>query len=60
VGLHEQPYIWTDAPTVLREGMIIALEPGVYEPDLGGIRQEVSLLVTADGAEVLSHNALSL
>jgi len=60
VGLHEQPYIWTDAPTVLREGMIIALEPGVYEPDLGGIRQEVSLLVTVDGAEVLSHNALSL
>jgi Xaa-Pro dipeptidase len=60
VGLHEPPFIWKDAPTVLAPGMVIALEPGVYVPEVGGVRQEVSLLITADGAEVLSHNALTL
>ncbi len=60
VGLHEPPYIWKGAPTVLAPGMVIALEPGVYLPEAGGVRQEVSLLITADGAEILSHNALNL
>jgi Xaa-Pro aminopeptidase len=60
VGLHEPPYIWKNAPTVLASGMVIALEPGVYVPEIGGVRQEVSLLITADGAEILSHNALTL
>lgn len=60
VGLHEQPFIWTDAPTILAPGMVIALEPGVYVPDVGGVRQEVALLITGDGAEVLSRNPLTL
>ncbi len=60
VSLHEAPYIWKDAPTVLSAGMVIALEPGAYVPDAGGVRQEVSLLITADGAEILSRNALTL
>ena len=60
VSLHEQPYIWKDAPTILAAGMVIALEPGAYVPAIGGVRQEVSLLITGDGAEILSHNALIL
>jgi len=60
VGLHEPPYIYKDAPTVLRAGMVIALEPAVYVDGIGGIRQEVSILIGADGAEILSRNALTL
>jgi Xaa-Pro aminopeptidase len=60
VALHEPPLIYTDAPTILAPGMVIALEPGIYAHEVGGVRQEVSLLITADGAEVLSHNALTL
>jgi Xaa-Pro aminopeptidase len=60
VALHEPPLIYKDAPTILAPGMVIALEPGIYAHEVGGVRQEVSLLITADGAEVLSHNALTL
>jgi Xaa-Pro aminopeptidase len=60
VSLHEPPYIWLDAPTILMEGMVIALEPGIYIPEYGGIRQEISMVIEVDGARVLSHNVLTL
>lgn len=33
--LHEEPYIGGGAQTVLREGMIFSVEPGIYVPGLG-------------------------
>ncbi|MFN2202906.1 MAG: M24 family metallopeptidase, partial [Caldilineaceae bacterium] len=41
---------------VLAEGMVILLEPGIYLPGVTGVRQEDALLVTADGATVLTHS----
>jgi Xaa-Pro aminopeptidase len=39
----------------LRPGMVLTVEPGVYLPERGiGIRIEDTVLVTEDGAEVLS------
>jgi Xaa-Pro aminopeptidase len=41
--------------TALAEGMVITIEPGVYLPDEGfGVRIEDMLLITADGARLLS------
>ena len=34
---------------------MIALEPGLYRNGYGGVRLEDLILVTADGAEVLTH-----
>jgi Xaa-Pro aminopeptidase len=34
--------------------MVLALEPGVYWPEGGGLRLEDNFLVTAGGAEKLS------
>lgn len=47
------PLIWPGGATVLEEGMVHSVEPGVYLADMGGIRIEDDILVTATGAEVM-------
>lgn len=52
--VHEAPYLGADYPGELREGDVIALEPGLYDPAVGGVRVEDVLLVTRTGAELLT------
>lgn len=54
---HEEPRIvpYNEAP--LQAGMVILLEPGTYVPGRWGVRLEDALLVTEDGAEVLTTHA---
>ena len=47
--VHEMPRLGKKEKTVLREGMILTVEPGVYLKGLGGIRIEDDVLVTANG-----------
>jgi Xaa-Pro aminopeptidase len=47
------PFLTPRSDTVLREGMIHSVEPGIYIEGVGGVRQEVNVLVTAGGARVL-------
>jgi Xaa-Pro dipeptidase len=51
---HEPPYAHQAGGGAMREGMVLAIEPGIYWPDGGGLRLEDNFLVTADGAEKLS------
>jgi Xaa-Pro aminopeptidase len=55
VGLevHEAPGLGRSG-TELRAGDVITIEPFLCRPDLGGVQVEDILLVTADGAEVIS------
>ncbi len=43
--------------TVMKEGMILTVEPGIYIPDWGGVRIEQDVLVTSDGHKVLTRAA---
>lgn len=52
--IHEPPRIGRRDQTVLRPGMAITIEPGAYLPELGGVRIEDTVLVTASGCEVLT------
>lgn len=56
VSGHESPRIVPYNEETLREGMVIMLEPGIYIPGETGVRLEDALLVTSDGAEVLTHH----
>ena len=53
---HEEPRLVPYNSMVLEPGMVVAVEPGVYVPGLGGVRLEHVLLVTTDGAEVLTQH----
>jgi len=51
---HEPPYPHQAAGGEFAEGMVLAIEPGCYWPDGGGLRVEDNFLITRDGAEKLS------
>jgi Xaa-Pro aminopeptidase len=51
---HEPPYAHQAAGGEVREGMVLAIEPGIYWPEGGGLRLEDNFLITADGPEKLS------
>jgi Xaa-Pro aminopeptidase len=52
--IHEIPRLGRGEETLLKDGMVVTVEPGVYVERLGGIRIEDEVLVTARGAEVLT------
>ncbi|MDR1483735.1 MAG: Xaa-Pro peptidase family protein [Planctomycetaceae bacterium] len=52
--IHENPRFSSRDTTVLRAGMVITVEPGIYIKGWGGVRIEDDILVTKNGCEVLS------
>jgi Xaa-Pro aminopeptidase len=55
MDIHESPRLRSGSDDVLRPGMVVTVEPGVYLPDWGGVRIEDDVLVTPDGCEVLTR-----
>jgi Xaa-Pro aminopeptidase len=51
---HEPPYAHQAAGGEVREGMVLAIEPGCYRDGGGGLRLEDNFLIGPDGAEKLS------
>lgn len=57
VGLeiHEEPRVSPKGTDILKPGMIITVEPGIYLPDKFGVRIEDTVLVTEDGYESFAN-----
>lgn len=51
---HEPPYAHQAADGQIEEGMVLAIEPGCYWPEGGGLRLEDNFLITVDGPVKLS------
>jgi len=55
LDIHEAPRLSALSEAVLKEGMVITIEPGIYLPGLCGIRIEVTAVVEKGGVRVLTE-----
>jgi Xaa-Pro dipeptidase len=60
VEVHEPPFLVPQTETPLEEGMVLTIEPGLYQPGVGGIRLEDDVLVTSVEPELLCLLPLEL
>lgn len=54
LDIHEYPSLHGANADLLRPGMVVTVEPGIYVPNLGGVRIEDDVLITSEGAQSLT------
>jgi Xaa-Pro aminopeptidase len=59
IEVHEEPAVTMENRAVLRENMIITIEPGIYIENFGGVRIEDMVIVGKNDCEVLYNSKKS-
>ena len=60
IQIHEDPRLSPSCHTILKENMLITVEPGIYVEGFGGVRIEDLAVVGAEGAEILTKTGKKL
>jgi Xaa-Pro dipeptidase len=60
LSVHDGDVLHTRSNIILEEGMVFTVEPGIYCPDMGGVRIEDDVLICEDGLEVLTQAKKSI
>jgi Xaa-Pro aminopeptidase len=55
IDIHETPYITATSDTILEDGMVFSIEPGIYLAGQFGLRLEEIVIIRNGQAEVLSE-----
>ena len=56
MNVHENPVISPKSDKILKENMVVAIEPGIYIPGLFGVRIEDTVLVSKEYAHILTKS----
>ncbi len=56
IGLegHEAPFLDIGVEEILKPGMVLTCEPGIYEYKFGGFRHSDTVIITEDGSELIT------
>lgn len=60
LDIHEKPTISPRSTAIVEEGMVFTIEPGIYLPEIGGVRIEDTIVVTATGMEIITNTPKEL
>ncbi|PIE56290.1 MAG: peptidase M24 [Desulfobulbus propionicus] len=60
LAVHEAPRLNTRSRQKLKPGMVVTVEPGIYQQQWGGIRLENMVVVREDGCELLNQDTTFL
>jgi Xaa-Pro aminopeptidase len=60
LGHPEPPFLVPESSEILQVHDVVALEPGLYLPGVGGMRFEHNYLITSSGHETLTQHRLGL
>jgi Xaa-Pro aminopeptidase len=58
--IHEAPVLARKASVMLKPGMVVTIEPGIYIPAVGGVRIEDDVLITETGCRLLTKSDKNL
>ncbi|MFZ5651243.1 MAG: M24 family metallopeptidase [Bacillota bacterium] len=56
LSIHENPRLSSRDNTILKPGMVVTVEPGIYIPGWGGVRIEDTVLVEEKGCRVFTKS----